>query len=246
MTHLTSSMRSQRRRRSVMPQLLGAVTLGACVFFVLGFFVFVAGVKSIGAAPPSDLTGKVGVVALTGGSDRLERAVQLLADGHGERLLITGVHPDTTERDLFRRVDVPADLFSCCVDLDFDALDTVGNALATARWAEENDYDTLLLVTTDWHMPRSQLELANRIEGRRIVPVGVQTDEIAEGVWLSDRTLLGQLFREYLKYGAAWVRTVLPHDILEPLLDRLPDHVRGSASLREDLSEPPSRTHPSA
>ena len=50
--------------------------------------------------------------------------------------------------------------FNCCVDLGYAALDTIGNADETRRWAEALHYDSLIVVTASYHMPRSLAELA--------------------------------------------------------------------------------------
>ena len=50
-------------------------------------------------------------------------------------------------------------LYDCCVDLGFTAADTVGNARETAEWAKAMRYQSLIIVTADYHMPRAMLEL---------------------------------------------------------------------------------------
>ncbi|MBV9064483.1 MAG: YdcF family protein, partial [Methylobacteriaceae bacterium] len=48
------------------------------------------------------LTSADGVVALTGGSDRVIDAVELLAQGRARRLLITGVNQQTSRHEMAR------------------------------------------------------------------------------------------------------------------------------------------------
>src|SRR5436190_23949674 len=81
-----------------------------------------------------------GIVVLTGGEDRLPAAVKLLQDHKGDRLLISGVHQETTRKELLERVGGDANLFACCVDLGRSAGNTIGNAGETAVWASENKY----------------------------------------------------------------------------------------------------------
>ncbi len=75
------------------------------------------------------------VVVLTGGTQRIDQAVNLLETGTGQRLLISGVHPDTSAARIREMTRAPQSLFVCCVDLGYDAIDTVGNALETAKWS---------------------------------------------------------------------------------------------------------------
>src|SRR6266540_126843 len=74
-----------------------------------------------------------GIVVLTGGSSRVVDAIELLSEGRGKRLLITGVHRATTAREIARLVPAYGRLMACCVDLDHSALNTVGNAVETKR-----------------------------------------------------------------------------------------------------------------
>ena len=65
-----------------------------------------------------------GIVVLTGGTSRVSDALDLLASGRGKRLLITGVNTGTTTGDIAREVVNYNTLLSCCVDLDYSALNT--------------------------------------------------------------------------------------------------------------------------
>src|SRR5215203_5763810 len=43
-----------------------------------------------------------GIVVLTGGASRISDAIELLANGHGKRLLISGVHRTTSTAEIAR------------------------------------------------------------------------------------------------------------------------------------------------
>jgi hypothetical protein len=66
--------------------LVGLVGLG-------GFFVFVGSLERSEEPTPGKADG---IVALTGGAERIADAIDLLAQGRGGRLLITGVNDKTT------------------------------------------------------------------------------------------------------------------------------------------------------
>ena len=99
------------------------------------------------------------IIVLTGGQARLDAAIDLLASGKGERLLISGVHPSASRRQLQAATGGDKALFSCCVDIDRAALDTIGNAEESAKWVESHAYGSVILVTNNYHMPRSLLEM---------------------------------------------------------------------------------------
>ena len=59
-----------------------------------------------------------GIVALTGGSDlRLQAAEDLLENGDGRRLLVSGVNRMATRADLMGVTGAVKSVFDCCVDL---------------------------------------------------------------------------------------------------------------------------------
>ncbi|MGA9825028.1 MAG: YdcF family protein, partial [Methylocystis sp.] len=149
-----------------------------------------------------------GVVALTGGSDRVLEAAELLARGQARRLLITGVNRATLGADLEKILPVSKDLFSCCVDLGYRARDTAGNARETRDWARErNIKGPLIVVTSNYHMPRALAELSAAMPGVALYPFPVVSEHVNVADWTRDKSVLRLLIREYLKYLRALART---------------------------------------
>lgn len=174
--------------------LLGAGLAG--LLFAGGFLVFANAIVPDTGVPRS----AEGIVALTGGKDRIGQAVELLAKGQAKRLLITGVHPSTKASELQRLVPGGAEFFPCCVDLGRDALDTRGNALETRAWAAKYGFSSLIVVTSNYHMPRTLLEFARAMPQMRLVPHGVVSPNLYIKTWWSHRGTARLLFFEYVKY----------------------------------------------
>ena len=105
-----------------------------------------------------------GIVVLTGAASRIPDAIELLAAERGKRLLITGVHRATRAREIARLTPLYSKYFTCCIDLDKSALNTFGNALETKRWAREHNFNSLIVVTSNWHLPRAMAELAHQVK----------------------------------------------------------------------------------
>src|SRR6185312_1210430 len=104
-----------------------------------------------------------GIVVLTGAATRIPDAIQLLADDRGKRLLISGVYHATKAKEIARITPLYAKYFSCCIDLDRSALNTYGNALQAKRWAHDHNFNSLIVVTSNWHMPRAMAELEHQM-----------------------------------------------------------------------------------
>ena len=135
--------------------------------------------------------------------------MKLLSDERGERLLISGVHPSASRKVLAKTFAVDEAQFACCVDIDRAALDTIGNAAETARWAADHGFTSLIVVTNDYHMPRSLLELHRAMKDVRLIPHAVVTGETGPQSPGEEMSRYRVLVGEYLKYAAALARTMV-------------------------------------
>ncbi len=195
---------SRRQTRTTGPWRLWATGLGlAVVLWLIGLVAFV---NALPGGPPDPLPKADGIVALTGGAERLVVAMSLLTDGKADRLLITGVNPATTREDLKRLVSDPALRFDCCVDLDRAAQNTIGNALETKRWAASHGYRSLIIVTGQYHMPRSLRELAFVMPDVTLSGYPVFPSTVRLGAWWRDADTFELLVAEYTKYLMSSVR----------------------------------------
>ncbi|MGF1606001.1 MAG: YdcF family protein [Rhodothalassiaceae bacterium] len=131
------------------------------VLWSAGFLWFWAAVRGSAEEPGAG----DGIVVLTGGAGRLAAGGRLLQDHAARRLLVTGVNPSVGPETLRDLLGVPQRLFACCVDLGLTAADTKGNARETADWAELHDLKSLVVVTSDYHMPRSLMLLRRALPG---------------------------------------------------------------------------------
>ncbi len=118
--------------------------------------------------PPAD-----GIVALTGGADRVETALHLLAEGRARLLLVSGVGGATDFSELAHRAGV-ASALAPRVALGRAAASTHGNAAETAEWARAHAVRSLIVVTAGYHMPRALTEIGRALPGVPLYPVAVQ------------------------------------------------------------------------
>ncbi len=147
-----------------------------------------------------------GIVVLTGSRFRINDALELLAAGHGKRLLISGVYPATKLSEIAHTMPEFERWFACCVDLDHMALNTIGNAVETKRWAREQRSQSLIVVTSNFHMPRALTEISHRLPDVRLMAYPVVSDRVRVESWWSSPATARLLFTEYLKYMVASVR----------------------------------------
>lgn len=147
-----------------------------------------------------------GIVVLTGTEDRIQAGARLLGDGRAKRLLISGVNRQTTASDVMRIAKLERNIFECCVDLGYQALDTVGNADEAKTWAMTNGFTRLIVVTSSYHMPRSMAELSLAMPDRILLAHPVLPRNFPDtGWWLHVQTTK-LLMKEYLKFLPAAAR----------------------------------------
>jgi uncharacterized SAM-binding protein YcdF (DUF218 family) len=178
-------------------KLIAAVLGAIAVAFVAGFFVFASGVAQ---RTPNTVERADGIVVLTGGSHRLAEAAKLLADGHGKRLLISGVNRVTSGDDLLRKTGLSRELFETRVDIGYEAQDTPGNAQETMEWVHGQGFRKLIIVTSSYHMPRSLTELGRAMPEITFVPYPVVPQGLRKERWWRDPTMARLLLSEYVKF----------------------------------------------
>lgn len=166
-------------------RVLGLLT----VLWALGFVWFAAALPQPVEAGTTDA-----IVVPTGSGGRIPRGLEMLSAGTAREMLVTGVDPQVLPGEFQAEYDVSDEMMACCVTLGFSALDTRGNARETSEWMAQRDYQSLRLVTADWHMRRTALELRGQLpEGVRVVKDAVRSE-----------VSLWTLFREYHKFIAVW------------------------------------------
>jgi uncharacterized SAM-binding protein YcdF (DUF218 family) len=189
---------------------LRAIITGAlAVGFVCAGFGFIAFLSQLRGAEEKPVRNADGIVVLTGGASRVSDAMDLLAAGYGKRLLISGVHPTNDVSDISRTLPDNHKLLNCCVDLDRSAINTRSNAAETRRWARERGFKSLIVVTSNYHMPRAIVELSHAMPDVTLIPFAVVGERWRDEPWWTSGTTLRLLLSEYAKYVAAEVRVRL-------------------------------------
>jgi uncharacterized SAM-binding protein YcdF (DUF218 family) len=169
----------------------------------IGFLAFVSQLREAEARPDRKADG---IVVLTGGSSRVSDAVELLAAGYGKRLLISGVHPASAVSDISRSLSENQSFLNCCVDLDHFAQNTQGNAEQARLWAHERGFRSVIVVTSNYHMPRAIVEFSHAMPDVILIPYAVVGEKWRDEPWWASSTTMRLVLSEYLKYVAAEIR----------------------------------------
>ena len=188
---------------------LGGVRLifDACLFalvlLIIGFIVFANSVDREHSVPQRSADG---IAVLTGGVARIDEAMKLLAEGKAKRVLITGVNRTTTTEELKELASQGDQYFTCCVDIDKEARNTIDNATETSEWVALHHYGSIIVVTSNYHMPRALAELARVMPGVTLIPYSVVDNNVHLERWWTYPGTTRLLLSEYLKYLPALTR----------------------------------------
>lgn len=171
------------------------------LMWLVGLFAFADRVRSL--SPADEPMRADAIVALTGpSSERVDAAIRLLEQDKGDRVLISGVNRQVRRQELRALTPGSNQLFNCCVDLGFEAEDTMGNAQEIAAWAQGRRYKSLIVVTSDYHMPRALLEIRSMAPEIDLIPYAVQTPSLDDSRWWRAAVTARRMTLEYMKYLA--------------------------------------------
>lgn len=179
--------------------LAAALWLGGLVWFA----------ESLPRAVEDSETPTDGIVVFTGGPQRLETALELLAAGKARKTFVSGVSVGVSEVDIQAASQRAPELFECCVVLGYEALDTAGNARETAAWMAGEGYTSLRVVTAAYHMPRSLVELAKAMPAVGLIAHPVFPERVRLDSWWSWPGTASLIATEYTKFLVSRLRAVL-------------------------------------
>jgi uncharacterized SAM-binding protein YcdF (DUF218 family) len=163
----------------------------------VGFLIFANGIERSQREPENATDG---IAVLTGGPARIDEAMKLLTHQKASRLLITGVNRTTSTEALKELASQGDQLFACCVDIDHQARNTIDNATETSQWVARHHYHSIIVVTSNYHMPRALAELGRVMPGVTLVPYSVVDNNVHLGRWWAYPGTTKLMITEYLKY----------------------------------------------
>jgi len=157
---------------------------------------------------PQDDKGKTdAIIVLTGGKNRIAEAVKLLNDGLGEKLFISGVSRTTSLRDLCQRDDITIRT-KREITLDKRSTNTIENAIEAVEWIKHNHISSIRLVTSNYHILRSEQEFRARAPKLKIILHPVYSENVSTQSWRNLGSFI-LVASEYNKFLIVWLRSRL-------------------------------------
>ena len=144
------------------------------------------------------------IVVLTGGSRRLATGLDLLSANAAGMLFVSGVYRGVDVSQLLRHFQDAPDELRCCVEIGHEAGDTAGNAEETAAWVRRQDFRSLRIVTSNYHMPRSMLEFRHALPGVTLIAHPVVPESFRNDGWWRWPGSARLIVSEFNKYLLVW------------------------------------------
>ena len=179
-------------------------------YFFVGLFNFQ---KNILSLEKNKKIVNSNIVILTGGSNRIKEGFKVVNDINkfskaGFKTLISGTGKGFTKASLKKILtsDFNLNLVECCIEFESNSKDTYSNAYEASKWTKKHDINNIILITSNYHMPRAILEFKNRMPNQQIFtyPITPKNHDIEH--WLNSSDTFSLIFFEYSKLLIASLR----------------------------------------
>lgn len=180
-----------------------------------GFIIFTGTICSM--TEPKLPSHTDAAIVLTGGTNRINKGIDLLATGATDNLLVSGVHRDVKINEILALWSKEKKAPPCCITLGREAGNTIGNAQEAKKWLDHIDAKTVTLITANYHMPRALLEFHHELPDLKVIPYPVQPEDFDPKMkifWKTD-------FLEYHKLLITLFRIIVFPQETNPLPDAM-------------------------
>ena len=176
------------------------IILTLILILILSHFIFFLSQVKNFKSNYSAFTSIDSIVVLTGDKFRISKGMEILSNGIGEKLLLSGVNKNIKLINIKNEFLKFKNFFDCCVDIDNISSNTFENSRETFLWLKKNKYISVLIVSSDYHMPRVKLEFERFFESQNTYyhPVNSNNDVNTIGK-------IKKLFFEYVKYMRTYI-----------------------------------------
>lgn len=136
------------------------------------------------------------IVVLTGGKGRIEKGIELLKEGNGKFLLISGVFQKEKLKNRYLFED-NINLKECCIFFEEKAKNTFQNASEVSNWVKDRkvNIDSIQLITSYYHIPRSLIIFKKFFPDQKLITVPVSQFSFNKELFFHIKLI----FSEYLK-----------------------------------------------
>ena len=173
------------------------------VTWLIGYITFCFVILNTNNVKHAILSKKDAIVVLTGSQNRISEGAKLLMSGYGKKLLVSGVGPKVSLNEL--KALNNKHILPDNIILGNIATSTLTNAREAKLFMQINKFESLILVTSDYHMLRSKLIFTDMLPNIDIFYYPVVSKAFSENdEWINlfKTTFTLKVYIEYNKFIA--------------------------------------------
>ena len=129
---------------------------GMFILWLISYVFFIA-YTYLDKAPQKQYLNNTPVIILTGDNGRISQGLELAERIDSPDIFITGVNESLNKNDIIRNWQ--ADKLDSLISIDHKALNTIGNIEQSVAWLQQREFDKAVIVTSNYHMPRTKMLL---------------------------------------------------------------------------------------
>ena len=176
------------------------IILTLFLILILSHFIFFLSLVKNFTSNYSAFTSIDSIVVLTGDKFRISKGMEILSNGTGKKLLLSGVNKNIKLTNIKNEFPKYKKFFDCCVDIESISSNTFENSRETFLWLEKNKYNSVLIVSSGYHMPRAKLEFE-----RFLSTENIYYQPVISNIDVNTVGKIKKLFLEYIKYMRTYI-----------------------------------------
>ena len=141
------------------------------------------------------------IVVLTGGKGRIEKGIELLQEGNGKFLIISGVFKKEEVKNKYLFKD-NINLKECCIFFEEKAKNTFQNASEVSNWLKERrvEIDSIQLITSYYHIPRSLIIFKKFFPDKQLITVPVSQFSFSKELFFQIKLIFSEYFKIFYTF----------------------------------------------
>ena len=147
------------------------------------------------------------LIVLTGGTNRIKQTLEIFFNKYPTKNILlvsgagTGFNKNIMSTYLPNNKNAQK-VLNCCINIENISKNTKTNAIESFKWIKKNNFKSITLITSDYHMQRSLVEFKKIFGEINIIPFVLRSDNS------NIRAMYNNYFVEYLKFLIARLRFI--------------------------------------
>ena len=132
--------------------IISSFFIAIIIILIYLFIDFVYAMRSFEISEPKEVDA---IVCLVGGTGRIDEALRLMAQRKARILILSGVNKNVSLRDILKKSNYKEQILEENIKIENLSKNTLENTLHTAQYLKTNNYQSIILITSLYHIKRA-------------------------------------------------------------------------------------------